>query len=204
MRRIHVLVLAPFTALLAGCQTTGLGDAPRKLVSLYDMAEPAGLIEIELERDGSVREMEAEVPVDALPASVRRAAAEQLPDGQITGGEREITLHGESWEVKMVAGGVDWEFIIDESTGEVHEIEQAIDPADAPDGVVGNAAGVVRSYTGEEGSLKSVEKITRHDLVEYHVKRMVNGASYKVIVDANGAVKRTVREHRAEIEVQLR
>ena len=54
--------------LLASC--SGLGSVPPEVVELYDTATPDGAIEIEIERDGSVRELEADVPLDTVPPKI--------------------------------------------------------------------------------------------------------------------------------------
>ena len=46
---------------LFGCRSDGLGRVPVSFVELYDNAAPEGMIEIEIERDGTVREIEASV-----------------------------------------------------------------------------------------------------------------------------------------------
>lgn len=191
-------------ALLASCSSTGVSNAAGRLVEYYDLGLPTGAIELEIERDGSVREMEVEVDIATVPEAVRAAAERRLPDGRLVGAEREANADGEFWELKLIADGVEWQFVIDEDGDEVLESEQPIAPDSAPEGVVGNAASLLRSLVGEEGALKSVDQISRGDEVtEYHIKFTIAGASYKVVCDASGATRRAVREHRAEIEIPL-
>lgn len=196
IRVLPVLLLLPLTA----CQT-GLGGTPR-IVELYDAADPAGVLEIEMHRSGAIREIEAEIPISDLPDAVIQAAQKAAPGGEITGGEREITETGSGWEVQVRNDGADWEFVIDDE-GNVLETEEPIGPGDGPAALVDNAAREVPNG----GSLKSIERITFHgevDTLEYHVKFEHNGASYKVVLDEQANVKRAVREQRAEIEIPLR
>lgn len=194
---------APAAALLLGaCQTHGgahgMGALPMELVELYDVADPEGIIEVEAERDGSIIGLEADVPIDMLPDSVKQTVLAAAPGGRITGGEREYTSTGNGWEVKLVLDGVDWEFIVDDA-GEIVETEQAIAAADAP-GVVLAAA----DRTVPMGTRQSVELITRGDEREYHVKKLVGTASYKIVLAPDGMVIRAVREARTEIEIPLK
>lgn len=183
-----------------GCQsgtTEGLGRLPRSVVLLYDQAAPDGIIEIEVDRDGSLREIEADIPVEDLPEHVRAVALERLPGATITGAEREIQPDGEGWEVKLLSDGVAWEVVVDEDGGIV-ETEQELDLEDAPPEVLETADLTIG------GTYKSVELITRGSAAEYHVKKAMDGASYKLIVAPDGTLIRAVREARAELEIPLR
>jgi hypothetical protein len=177
---------------LPACQTT----LP-ELVELYDMAAPDGMIELELERDGSIREIEADIPIEALPENIKQAALDRAPGAQITGAEREFQGSTRTWEVKLVHEGRAWEFVIDEE-GAIRETEKELRPEEAPAAVLQGA-----DLAMPQGIRKSVEEIRRGDVVEYHVKKDQGGASYKIVLDAEGKVTRHVREHRAEIEIPL-
>lgn len=193
---IPVFLLLP----LAACQT-GVGSANR-IVELYDMADPAGVIEIELTRTGAIRELEAQIPISDLPANVRQAALAELEGAEITGGEREYNMATDCWEVQLRHEGKDWELVIDDN-GTILEREEPIDASAGPANLVDNATAEVPP--GSE--LKSVERITvarDGGRVEYHVKFSHNEASYKVVLDANANVDRVVREQRAEIEIPIR
>ena len=193
--------------LLGACATTDdmsetghasrLGHVPRELVALYDAARPDGVIESELERDGAIREMEAEVPLDSLPPAVTASARQRYPDAELVGAERELTQEGAGWEVKLRQGGRDMEVIFDEA-GKVLEFERAMDPAEAPAAVMRAAEA---AFPG--GKLKSVEIVEHLGTILYHVKFEREGASYKVVLTPEGSVTRRVREQRAEIEIPL-
>ncbi len=179
---------------LGGC---GLGRISPEIVELYDMADPAGVIEIEVDRDGSIREMEADIDPADLPAAVRAAAMAMAPGGTITGAEREFTLTAPAWEVKIDDAGVAKEFVVDEQ-GNVIESEREIARAEAPAAVLAAADAAVAG-----GEFVSVEVIEHGTGTEYHVKKARGGARYKVVVAPDGTVLRAVREQRAEIEIPL-
>ena len=66
---------------LGGCRSTSgstIGQVPGSLVKLYDEAAPSGVIELEITRDGGIREMEAEVPITSLPVEAVRAAIAEV------------------------------------------------------------------------------------------------------------------------------
>lgn len=191
IRLSWVLVLGA----LASC--SGLGGVPKSLVDLYDQAKPDGVIEIEIGRDGSIREMEAEIPADDLPPAVRAAMLAQAPQAKVTGAERELQQDGNFWEVKVQKEGRAWEFVFNDR-GELIESEQEIDKDQAPAGVL---AAADRTVAG--GTFKSIERVQRGSETEYHVKKEQDGVSYKVVLAPDGTVKRAVREHRAEIEIPL-
>lgn len=199
-RHFPVVVLP--VVLLASCagpsgSGEGLGDVPLSLVALYDQASPAGLIELEIDREGRIREMEADIPIDQLPQIVANAALARLPAGRVVGAERELTSRGEAYEVKFDVQGVAWELVID-ATGAILEEEQAIDFRSAPIEVV-----TASERRVPDSLILSVELIRRGDTTEYHVKRERFGASYKIVVAPDGTVLRAVREAKAEIEIPL-
>jgi uncharacterized membrane protein YkoI len=174
-----------------------LGRVPRELVELYDAARPDGVIEIELDRDGAIREMEAEVPLDSVPPAVLTSARRRYPDAEVTGAEREITKEGAGWEVKLRQRGRDMEVIFDDA-GKVLEFERSMDPAEAPAAVMRAAEQAFPGMT-----LKSVEIVEHIGTILYHVKFERDGATYKAILTPEGRVTRRVREQRAEIEIPL-
>lgn len=195
------LVSLPLALLAAGCASSSgaIGQAPIELVELYDLARPDGVIEIELDRDGRLLEIEAEIPVDALPATVREAALQRAPGGRVVGAERELQRQGELWEVKVqAADGRAWEFVLDDD-GAVLETEQELRREEAPPEVL---AAADRALSG--GTFRSVERIESDALGEqYHVKKDRDGTTYKIVLESDGSVLRVVREARAEIEIPL-
>jgi len=183
--------------LFASCQSH-MGRVSASLVKLYDIGDPEGLLELELSRDGTIREMEADIKTEAIPEQIRAAALARAPGGVITGGEHEV--HGETWtyEVKMRYQNRDWEFVIDKK-GNVIEMEKELTRDEAPASVLEAAADAIPG-----SSFKSVELITIGTERYYHVKRMRGKASYKVVLDPSGKVVSKVREARAEIEIPLK
>lgn len=182
----------------AGCHTTGVGSVPTSLVGLYDDASPVGMIEIEVERDGSIREMEADIEVADLPDLIVAAAKEYAPGIRITGAEREVTQHGDAWEVKFRHDGRAHELVIG-ANGKIREIEKELSRSEAPPAVL---EGADKAVPG--GSFLSVELITidgKSD--QYHVKKSRQGANYKIVLNAKGKVLRKVREAKAEIEIPI-
>ena len=171
---------------------------PADLVDLYDNAAPGGWMEIEAERDGTIIELEAEIPIEALPASVKAAAERELPGGTIIGAEREIVGGRQGYEVKKRKGGREYELVFTPE-GELLEKEIGLKQAEAPAPVIKAATAAIPG-----GRFKSVERIERGDEILYHVKLVRSGASYKVELTADGTVKRKVREQKAEIEIPLR
>jgi uncharacterized membrane protein YkoI len=195
-QRPPFLALAPMLASVVACASAPA--APPQLVELYDAATPDGMLEIELDRDGSFREMEAEIAVDDVPAHILAAARKLAPGGLVTGAEREHTQMGSGYEVKMSHDGRDWEFVFD-ADGELIETEKQVFAREAPEAVMRASEEAMPGST-----LKSVEIITRGENVAYHVKRAQDGASYKLVISREGELLRHVREAKAEIEIPLR
>lgn len=195
------LVALVFATSLWSC--TGLGQVPASLVDLYDRGVPNGLIELEVNRDGTIREMEADVPISELPAVVRDAALKRVPGGTITGAEREIKLAGSCWEVKLNSNNRGWEVVVDDN-GKVLETEQELRRDEAPAAVLAAADKAIPGSTFV--SVERIENTESPGKIEtsYHVKRTRDGASYKITLAPDGKVLRKVREAKAEIEIPLK
>jgi len=181
----------------SACHTCGLGQVPSGLIDLYDHAKPDGLMEIEINRCGCITGMEADIEIDALPEAVRKMALAKAPGAEITGAERELQSGGEAWEVKLRFEDRDWEDVIRED-GTVLEVEKELRREEAPAVVLTAAAEAVPG-----AAFRSVELITHGKQEEYHVKQTRDGASYKIVLAADGRVIRAVREARTEIEIPL-
>jgi len=182
---------------LAACASTNEWKAPAVLVELYDMGDPAGLIEMELDRDGTLREIEVDVPLTALPRAVLDAAAKAFPGARFTGAEREVQQGVRGWEVKFELDGLGGEVVTDDA-GNVRETERELREADVPRAVLTASALAI-----PDSVLVSAELIQQGDERSYHVKRLRSGASYKIVLTPEGEVLRKVREARAEIEIPL-
>jgi len=182
---------------------TGLGKVPPSLIGLYDRGAPDGLIELEVDRDGTIKEMEADVPTSELPAVVRDAALKRAPGGTITGAEREIKLAGNCWEVKLHYQSRDWEFVVSDD-GKILETERSLRRDEAPREVLAAADGVIRG--GTFVSVEIIESTESPGKTEtcYHIKKTKNGANYKITIAPDGKILRKVREARAEIEIPLK
>jgi uncharacterized membrane protein YkoI len=192
------VALASFLALGACASGGSLGEVPEDLVDLYDVVRPGGMMELEIDRDGSIREMEADVPVEALPAAVVAAAQARHPGARITGAERELTGDGPGWEVKLELEGRKLELVYDEE-GELLETERELRRSEAPNAVLASAMQAI-----DGGTFISVEMVEQGGTQLYHVKLEKGGVSYKVILTPQGEITRKVREQRAELEIPLR
>lgn len=193
-----LLVLLSLPLLTATGCASNLGSVPSTVIELYDMARPDGIIEIEINREGSITAIEAEISPEELPIHTREAALARTPGGKITGAEREVMATGSAWEVKVHHDGRDWEFVIgDDAT--IMEMEKELRRDEAP-------AVVLEASDRELPSarFKSVELIQRGEEQEFHVKKLLDGATYKLVLSPEGKLIRKVREHRAEIEIPLR
>jgi len=190
-----VCVLATITA--TGCQQ-GIGRVDPRVVSLYDDALVDGSMEIEIDRDGSVRKVEAEIAVDELPRNALDAARAARPGAIVVGAERDLFRDGtEAFEVQLRDGDVTIEVVVD-AFGNVVETETTISRDEAPLSVLRGAEAALPG-----GAFQSIERVERRGDVTYHVKKNLNGASYKLVLDASGTVRRIVREARAEIEIPI-
>lgn len=178
-----------------------LGKMPVQIVQLYDMTLPSGGIEIELDRDGTIRELEGDISPTLLPHDALVAFHTHWAGAKINGAEREFNAQGGGYEIKFLYEGAQWEVIMRQLEGKwrMVETEREIGRKDAPAGVL---AAAHRKIAG--GTLKSIELIERGTEREYHVKVELAGASYKCVVSPAGKMLRAVREARAEIEIPLK
>lgn len=189
------LPLALGAVLLAACSSTD--RVPDRLLDLLDQTRADGAVEIELDRDGSYRDLEAEVAVERVPPSIVSALVTAFPGAQVTGAEREYQGGAWTWELAFRARGRALQAVISED-GRVLETEEPIALVDAPASVVAASVVLLPAST-----LASVDRVEGPEGVSYHVKRVRDGARYKVVTRADGTVLRAVREIRAEIEIPL-
>ncbi len=181
---------------LAACGAPGLDR--EAIVELHGVLAPEGVLELEYDRQGILREAEADVPLASVPAELVALALARLPGGEITGAEREITEHGKGYELKLARAGLAYEYVFDDS-GRLLESEEELGPGELPEEVLRH---VELALGG--GERTSTERVTRGDKVEYHVKKEKDGMRYKIVLAENGALLAVVREARAEVEVPLR
>jgi hypothetical protein len=188
----------PTLGLFALTACAGLGSVPDELIQAYDQASPDSVIEVEIDRDGTVHAIEAGVPVEAVPVALRERALEMAPGATITGAEREYMAGATGWEVKLRHEGRNWEIVMNED-GEVIETERELRDSEVPTAVL-EAADRAMS----RGTRSSVEIIESGEHAEYHVKKKDGQVSYKAVITPDGEIVRVVREHRAELEIPLR
>lgn len=182
---------------LCACHSSDMGKVPESIVELYDHADPAGGMELELERDGSVIGIEAEVPIDSVPAHLMNAVYAQHPNALVKGAERELAPEGPRWEVKFLSMGRTYELVFDEE-GNVVESEMSLTWGEAPQAVMAAADKALPNAVPV-----SIEAVTSDGERMYHVKKERDGARYKIVLDENAKVVRLVREQRAEIEIPI-
>lgn len=194
---------APITArllglsalLLSACASTD--RVPDRLLTLLDDVRAGGAVEIELDRDGAYRDLEAEIAVERVPAPIVSALVASFPGARITGAEREWQGGAWTFELAFRAGGRALQAVIGED-GRLLEVEESIPLVDAPASVVAASMVLLPAST-----LASVDRVEGPDGVRFHVKRVRDGARYKVVTRADGTVLRAVREIPAEIEIPL-
>ncbi len=192
-------------AFLGGCRSSSSGDGregdlgrmPEVVVELFDMGKPDGLFEIELDRRGRVHALEVEVGPGQLPQGVRGVVLERMPGAQITGAEREVTKNQKAWEVRFQHEGRAWEYLVGDDL-RVLDTEKELSPEETP-GAVRDAA--ENAMPG--GELTGIELLQSPERVEYHVKKSIDGAEYKIVITPNGRVVRRVRQARAELGIPL-
>jgi hypothetical protein len=187
------LVLA--AGLLPACASTD--RVPGRLLTLLDDVRADGAVEIELDRDGTYRDLEAEIAVERVPAPVVSALVAAFPGARITGAEREWQDGAWTFELAFRVGGRAIQAVIGED-GRLLETEEPISLVDAPASVIAASMVLLPAST-----LASVDRVEGPDGIRYHVKRVRDGARYKVVLRADGTVLRAVREIPAEIEIPL-
>ena len=194
--RARLFSLLPLLA--AACSTPApLGSVPTELIDLYDRGTPTGILEVEVNRDGTVREMEVEIAVADLPTPIREAALAAERGATVTGAERELTLDGPAWEVQLLQEGRKVELVLSED-GRILEIERELRRDEAPRSILAAADAAIPG-----GTFQSVEILHKGRSTEYHVKKERAGARFKVVVSTEGETLRVVREAKAEIEIPI-
>jgi hypothetical protein len=198
---ITLLIAATAVAVACGVQSGTATDGeklPAIVIQMFDAAAPNGKLEIEANRDGTIIEIEAGIAIEDVPQKVRDQAEKDLPGGKITGAEIEDVSGRRAYEIQKIVDGLAYEVVYDE-TGKLLEKEAEIRKEDAPKPVIDAAMGVISG-----SAFKSVETITKGEETLYHVKTTKDGASYKIVLKADGTILRKVREAPAEIELPLK
>lgn len=192
---IIALPLGLAAVLISACASTD--RVPGRLLTLLDDVRAGGAVEIELDRDGTYRDLEAEIAVERVPAPVVSALVAAFPGARITGAEREWQDGAWTFELAFRVGGRAIQAVIGED-GRLLETEEPIPLVEAPASVVAASMVLLPAST-----LASVDRVEGPDGVRYHLKRVRDGARYKVVLRADGTVLRAVREIPAEIEIPL-
>ncbi|MEM9379744.1 MAG: hypothetical protein AAGB93_07310 [Planctomycetota bacterium] len=200
MTRTPLHLVALLGTALASCAAPGAPPAPTappELVLLFDQLAPDGALELEFDRHGRFGDMEAEVSVALVPEVVREAVARAHPGVELTSAEREFQSGAWTWEVGFEEEGRGVQVVVSDA-GELLETERELEPWETLDEVLVAAEATLRYST-----LVSVDHVTSASGEEYHVKRELQGARYKIVVTPKGEVLRTLREARAEIEIPV-
>jgi len=194
-----ILLTLPLS-LLAFVPACSSGRLSPSIIDNAALLPADGEIELQVDANGDVREIEYHVDASALPAAVIKAADEKLPGGRIEDCEKEYVGDRLYYEVTKVVGGLASEAMFTPD-GKVYLMEIAIDRSQAPPTILRAA-----DQAAPGGEITSVEKILNADdeLLEYHVKKKVDGRRYKILIAPDGRLLQTFREVPAEIEVPVR
>jgi hypothetical protein len=126
---------------------------------------------------------------------------EMFPGSRITDGEKEFDDNGRLyWEVTVKKGSEEKEIMLTPA-GKPYRMEIKVRESEVPSEVIAAA-----DSAAPGGRRTSVEKILdgKENLLEYHIKKSVNGIHYKILVTSDGRVREVYREVMAEIEVPLK
>jgi hypothetical protein len=192
------LMLGGIALLATGCASTQVGfeDVQENTA----MVPRDGKIEFAVNRHGELKEVEYHVDADQVPEKVRNAAAEHFPGSRIVDAEKEYD-HGELyWEVTVRKGSETQEIMMTPG-GKPYRMEIQVRASEVPSAVLAAADDALPG-----GRRTSVEKILdgKENLLEYHIKKTVDGMHYKILVTPDGKARKIYREVPAEIEVPMK
>lgn len=187
-------------AACVGCAGIGGHRVPKDIASLAQDTKMGGELAFEIDADGKIIGMDAEVDPSTVPAVCRKAADRHFPGGRVTGAEKEWNEGQFYWEVVKDIDGQRVEILMNED-GSLAGHEMALRNNEVPPGVVEAATRVVPN-----GRLDVVERVTGPEAKygeEYHVKIAIGGEQLRVGV-GGGKVIRIVRKIHADFRVPKR
>jgi len=182
--------------LITGCANL---DRLPDVTENVDQLPAEGLIELRVDADGKIQEVEYHISPEYLPAKVVKAVDALMPGAAIDA-EKEYHRDGIYYEVSKKSNGRDAEVMV-HPNGKLHSKELEVPEAEIPASVLAGADRAVPF-----GTVTKRETILDKDghLVEYHVKKTVDGKKYKIRLALGGKVLEVLREVPAEIEVPVK
>jgi hypothetical protein len=173
---------------------------PKEIASLAQDTKMGGELAFEIDADGRIIGMDAEVDPSTVPEVCRKAADKHYPGGRVTGAEKEWNDGKLYWEVVKDINGQRVEILMN-ADGSLAGHEMALRKNEYPPEVVAAARAAVPN-----GRLDAVERVTGPEAKlgeEYHVKIDVGGEQLRVGV-GGGKVVRIVRKIHADFRVPKR
>ncbi len=194
---VSALIIGPLCWLTAGCAATPFSSS-----MMADGAgmQVGGIIELAVDKDGSLLEVEFHVPKETIPARALQAVNAKIPAGTIVDCEKEYHGGVVYYEVTKELDGRKYEIMVT-PTGRLYRLELEIADSDAPARVLAAADRAV-----PWGRRTLVEKILdgNERLIEFHVKKVAEELRYKILIAPDGTVKQVFREIPAEIEIPIK
>jgi len=191
-----VIILASFV----GCAGIGGKSVSKGIASLAQDTKMGGELAFEIDENGKIIGMDAEVDPSMVPQVCREAADRHYPGGRVTGAEKEWNGGKIYWEVVKDINGQRVEILMNKD-GSLAGHEMALRTNEVPADVVAAARAAVPN-----GRLVVVERVTGPEAKkgeEYHVKMDVSGEQLRVGV-GGGKVIRVVRKIKADFRVPRR
>jgi hypothetical protein len=173
---------------------------PAVILEFANATVPGGSFELEVDADGTVYGIEAEIPLDQVPQACRDHAEKLVPGGTSVGAEREWAAGEVYHEVLREKDGVRHEILMKDD-GTVVGTEESL-PQGAPAAVL---KAVEAAFPGSR--LVVAEKVTgveARGADEFHVKVEIDGEVQRVSVSPEGKVLRVLRKMKAEVRVPRR
>jgi hypothetical protein len=184
----------------AGCAAVGGKSVGKSIASLAQDTKMGGELAFEIDENGKIIGMDAEVDPSTVPQVCREAADRHYPGGRVTGAEKEWNGGKIYWEVVKDINGQRVEILMNKD-GSLAGHEMALRTNEYPADVVAAARAVAPN-----GRLVAVERVTGPEAKkgeEYHVKIDVKGEQLRVGV-GGGKVVRVVRKIKADFRVPQR
>jgi len=189
--------------IVAACSAcAGLGGhrVPKSIVSVAQDTKTGGELAFEIDENGTIIGVDAEIDPSKVPQVCREAADRHFPGGRVTGAEREWNGGKLYWEVVKDIDGQRIEILMNDD-GSLAGHEKALRDREVPADVIAAARTAVPN-----GQLAAVERVTGPEAKfgeEYHVKIDVGGEQLRVGV-GGGKVIRVVRKMKADFRVPRR
>ena len=130
----------------------------------------------------SARGDEEKIPLDRVPAAVRKAVTTKFPKAELKGASKEVEKGKTTYEIQMTLDGRNVDVLLEEG-GKILAVEKEIAAKDLPAAVSG---AIKAKYP--DAPIKKAEEITEGETKKFEVVLTVGKKTVEVVLDPKGKI----------------